>query len=279
RDDSGRVVRWYVVMTDIDERKESEARVQSSLKEIERLKDQTDLRARHLRLLTETIPHMLWSATPDGMVDYVNQRVVDYADRQYEDFLGTGWTTTVHPDHAERLWQVWAASIAAGESFQFEFLWRHAPTGTWRWCVCSASPAKDVDGRVSKWYGSVVDFHDRKQAEDTRLQAERQYRTVVDTATDAVITVDATSKIRLVNPAVTKIFGYEPAELIGRPFTVLIPERLASRHLAEMQGYLETGDRRPNWSAIGVIGLRKSGEEFPVEISFAEVVNDGERTF
>jgi PAS domain S-box-containing protein len=128
----------------------------------------------------------------------------------------------------------------------------------------------------------VLDLTEQKrtqQAEATRLQAERQYRTVVETATDAVITIDATSTIRLVNPAVTKIFGYEPAELIGKPLTVLMPERLASRHLMGVQQYVETGDRRLNWSAIDLIGLRKNGQEFPVEISFAEVINDGQRTF
>src|SRR5206468_3891412 len=99
---------------------------------------------------------------------------------------------------------------------------------------------------------------------------ERQYRTVVETATDVVITIDATSKIRLVNPAVTKVFGYEPAELIGRPLTVLMPERLANSHLAGVQHYVETGHRRLNWSSIELIGLRKNGQEFPVAVSFAE---------
>ena len=119
----------------------------------------------------------------------------------------------------------------------------------------------------------------RKPAEETRLQAERQYRAVVETATDAVITIDATSVIQLVNPAVTKIFGYEPAELIGKPLTVLMPERLANRHLTGLQHYVATGHRRLNWSAIELIGLRKNGDEFPVEVSFAEVVNDSQRTF
>jgi len=108
---------------------------------------------------------------------------------------------------------------------------------------------------------------------------ERQYRTVVENATDAVITIDAASRIRLVNPAVTRLFGYEPTELIGRPLTVLMPERLANRHVAKMQSHIETDDRRLNASAIESIGLRKNGEEFPVAISFAEVVNKGQRTF
>src|SRR5262249_11430824 len=96
---------------------------------------------------------------------------------------------------------------------------------------------------------------------------ERQYRTVVATATDAVITIDATSTIRFVNPAVTKVFGYEPAELIGTPLTVLMPERLANRHRAGLQHYVDTGRRRRNASSIESIGLRKNGEEFPVSIS------------
>jgi len=127
--------------------------------------------------------------------------------------------------------------------------------------------------------GVPPDDRDRKRADETRLQAERQYRAVVETATDAVVTIDASGVIQLVNPAVSKIFGYEPSELIGKPLTVLMPERLAHRHMTGMQQYVETGHRRLTWSAIELIGLRKNGEEFPVEISFAEVVNEGQRTF
>jgi PAS domain S-box-containing protein len=115
--------------------------------------------------------------------------------------------------------------------------------------------------------------------EDTQLQAERQYRTVVETATDAVITTDAASMIQFANPAVTKIFGYEPSELMGQPLTVLMPDRLANRHLPGLQHYVETGHRRLNWSAIELIGRRKDGQEFPIAVSFAEVVNDGQQTF
>jgi PAS domain S-box-containing protein len=279
REDDGRIARWYVLMTDIDERKESESRVQSSLKEVKRLKDENELHARELRLLTETTPHMLWSATPDGLVDYVNQRMLDYAQLTDKEFLGVGWGTAIHPDHVQRMREAWAASVASGKPFEFEFLGRHAPSRSWRWCVSSALSARDADGRITKWYGSVVDFHDRKQSEDTQLQAERQYRTVVETATDAVITIDAASMIQFANPAVMKIFGYQPSELIGQPLTVLMPERLANRHLAGLQHYVETNHRRVNWSAIELIGRRKDGQEFPIAVSFAEVVNDGQKTF
>ena len=238
-----------------------------------------DEHAPNLRLLTEAIPHMLWSATADGMVDYVNQRVLDYARLPYEECLGVGWGIAIHPDHAGAMAQAWRVSVASGEPFQFEFLGQHAPDETWRWCVSSALPGRDADGRVERWYGSIVDLHDRKQAEEARLQAERQYRTVIETATDAIVTIDETSTIVLVNPAVTKIFGYAPEELIGQPLTVLMPGRLASGHLSGMRRYLETGHRGVNWAGIELTGVRKSGEEFPVEISFAEVANEPARTF
>lgn len=58
-----------------------------------------------------------------------------------------------------------------------------------------------------------------------------------------------------------------------------MPERLANRHLTGLQRYVETGNRRLNWSGIELIGVRKNGEEFPVEISFAEVINGHGRMF
>src|SRR4051794_26464594 len=79
-----------------------------SLKEVERLKDENELHARQLRLLTETTPHMLWSATPDGLVDYVNQRMLDYAQLTNNEFLGVAWGTAIHPDHVQRMREAWA---------------------------------------------------------------------------------------------------------------------------------------------------------------------------
>ena len=128
-------------------------------------------------------------------------------------------------------------------------------------------------------YGSSVDLHDRTQAENTRLQAERQYRMVVEAATDAVITIDENSTIVLVNPAVTKIFGYSSAEILGRPLTVLMPHEAAARHVRAIREYVRTDHRHINWDAVEAMAVRKNGEPFPVEISFAEIVSGGQRTF
>ena len=90
---------------------------------------------------------------------------------------------------------------------------------------------------------------------------------------------DDTSTIVLVNPAVTRIFGYSAEELIGRPLTVLMPERFAAPHLAGMRRYVETGQRHVRWSGLELTAVRKTGEEFPVDISFAEVARGDRRMF
>ena len=100
----------------------------------------------------------------------------------------------------------------------------------------------------------------------------------METAPDAVISIDESGAILFANPA-TRIFGYDPAELIGKPLTVLMPEFLRKLHEKGFSRYLATGQRHINWQGTELIALRKNGQEFPVEISFGELSRDGHRVF
>jgi PAS domain S-box-containing protein len=102
---------------------------------------------------------------------------------------------------------------------------------------------------------------------------------VVETASDAVISLDETSTILLANPATTRVFGYTPEELIGKPLTMLMPEFLRKLHDAGFKRYVATGQRHINWQGTELTGLRKNGKEFPVEVSFGELIQDGHRVF
>src|SRR5271166_2814568 len=120
---------------------------------------------RSLRQLTETIPQMLWSANADGAIDYCNQRVLDYTGLSPEQVHGTGWMKSVHQDEIEKMEQSWRAAVSTGEPFQYEFRGRRASDHAYRWCISSALPLRDQEGRVIKWFGSVVDLHDWKEAQ------------------------------------------------------------------------------------------------------------------
>jgi PAS domain S-box-containing protein len=105
------------------------------------------------------------------------------------------------------------------------------------------------------------------------------HRVVVETASDAVVSIDHRGDILFANHATTRTFGYEPSELIGQPLTLLMPEYLRDLHKAGLERYQETNYRHINWRGTELIGLRKNGEEFPVEVSFGEITNNGQRVF
>ena len=112
------------------------------------------------------------------------------------------------------------------------------------------------------------------------MKAEQGYRVMIETANDAVVCMDESGAILLANPATIEVFGYEPAELIGKPLTVLMPEFLRKVHDDGFRRYLATGQRHLNWQGTELTGLHKNGQEFPVEISFGEEVTaDGHRIF
>jgi len=129
---------------------------------------------RNLRLFMETIPQMLWSAAPDGAIDYYNQRVLDYTGLSMDELRGAGWIKPIHPDERDAMTKVWTDAVAEGVPFKFEFRGRRGADGMYRWCVSSALPLRDREGRILKWYGSIVDLHDWKQAQESLRSREAE---------------------------------------------------------------------------------------------------------
>ena len=120
---------------------------------------------------------------------------------------------------------------------------------------------------------------DRKRAEDARRGSEEQYRLLVETASDAIVSIDDNGSILFANPAITAAFGYDPIELIGKPLTLLMPEYLRNLHEGGFRRYLATGERHINWQGTELTARRKNGDEFPVEISFGELKRDDRKIF
>jgi PAS domain S-box-containing protein len=136
---------------DISKRKHAEEKLRAS--------------ERTLRELTETIPQMLWSAEPDGAIDYCNQRTLDYTGLSAEQVRGAGLMKSVHRDDIETMSQSWTAAVSNGESFQQEFRCLRAEDHTYRWCISRAVPLRNQGGGIIKWFGTVVDLHDWKEAQ------------------------------------------------------------------------------------------------------------------
>ena len=123
------------------------------------------------------------------------------------------------------------------------------------------------------------DIPHNTREESALRYSEENYRLVVETAPDAVISIDERGAILFANPATARIFGHDPTELIGKPLTILMPEFLRKLHENGFSRYLATGQRHIDWQGTELTALRKNGLQFPVEISFGEVSRDGHKVF
>jgi len=144
---------------------------------------------RDLRLIIDTIPGMIWSARPDGVIDFVNQRWIDFGGGAWSGDAGAwDWLRSVHPDDVPEVREKWTAHLASGEPYELEMRVRRAD-GEYRWFMTRAVPLRDETGAIVRWYGTNVDIQDRKEAEKTIRQKEseqREARTAVAEALESV---------------------------------------------------------------------------------------------
>lgn len=119
----------------------------------------------------------------------------------------------------------------------------------------------------------------RNRAISSVEASEMHYRSVTETASDVVITIDSDSRILSINPAVKEVFGYDPAELIGEQMPILMPERYREAHRHGLARFLMTQVRHIPWTGVQLPGRRKDGEEIPLEISFGSYTSEGQKRF
>lgn len=120
------------------------------------------------RFLAESQPDQIWTATPSGELDYVNQRVLDYFDLGFTDIVRDGWTTVVHPDDLPRTLERWRHALATGTPYQNEVRLLRASDGLYRWHLSRALPMSDRAGTIVKWFGSHTDIDDQKRVEQSQ---------------------------------------------------------------------------------------------------------------
>src|SRR6266849_1941281 len=124
-----------------------------------------------LRLVIDTIPAHAWSARPDGSVDFINQRFLEFTGRSKEDMLGWGWGSLVHPDDLTGYVGEWQAAVATGEPMEGEVRVRRVD-GEYRWLLIRNVPLRDELGNIVNWYGTAIDIEERHRAEDALRRSE-----------------------------------------------------------------------------------------------------------
>jgi PAS domain S-box-containing protein len=125
----------------------------------------------------------------------------------------------------------------------------------------------------------IGDFIDRRRTQQALRESEQRFRLMTETAQDAIFTIDEQSTITFCNPAVERLFGYAPDELLGKPLEIIIPERLRASHRRGINRFLRTRERTIPWTGIELPALHKDGHEFPCDISFGEYTSGEETIF
>ncbi len=221
------------------------------------------------RVVANTAPVMIWMSGTDKLCTFFNKGWIDFTGRAMEQELGNGWAEGVHREDLDRCLEVYINSFDARQEFAMEYRLRRFD-GEYCWILDSGVPRFESNGTFLGYIGSCIDITERKRAEEVLRQSEERYRTLAETATDVIVTMDQNSTILFVNSAVARVFGYSSSELVGRKITALMPEPLRQRHEEGMRRYLETGVKLLSWDAVSFSGLHKSGREISLEISFAE---------
>lgn len=122
--------------------------------------------------LAEVVPQLIWTANPDGNIDYFNGRWTDYTGLRDEAY-GRGWAVAVHPEDTSRVLQIWEHSILVGQPYEVEYRLR-GRDGAYQWFLRRAVPLKDRQGHVLKWFGTSTNIERQKQAEEVLREADRQ---------------------------------------------------------------------------------------------------------
>jgi PAS domain S-box-containing protein len=185
--------------------------------------------------------------------------------------------TRVHPEDVSLLEIMVKEARGGGNDFERQYRLM-MPDGSIKYLHAIAHATRDQDGEL-EYIAAIRDITQHKQQEQALRQSEERYRTLAETATDVILTIDQTSTILFVNRAVEKAFGHTPAEIIGQKITLLMPERMRHRHEEALRRYLATGEKRISWNAASLPGLHKDGREISLDVSFAEMGTGDERFF
>jgi len=170
RDESGQILHWYGVGTDIDDLKQTEAVLEQ--------------REYQLRELIDTIPAMLWCNDPQGRLTYVNRKTSEFLGLDVSQLADVGYQKTFHPDDLDSLVQAWTHSIETGEPHCHVARLRRKD-GVYRWYQHTAEAMRDADGNIVQWYGLSLDIDEPKRAEDRLRQTQAELTRATQIATVA----------------------------------------------------------------------------------------------
>ena len=256
--------RWFSTLQDVTEHK----RIDEELRESQQL----------LRAIIDNSATAIYVKAIDGRYLLVNRRYLEVFHLRDEQVVGSTDHDLFSKDLADAFRAMDQRVAAAGGPLIEE---EQAPHDDGLHTYVSMKcPLRDASGRVSAVFGISTDITDRKKMEDALRASEERTRLIVDTALDAVVTMDRTGRITGWSPQAETTFGWSHAEAMGRMLAdTIVPPRDRDAHRRGLERYLATGEAAVLNRRIEVTALHQDGHEFPVDLSITALHGGAEPSF
>jgi PAS domain S-box-containing protein len=217
--------------------------------------------------LADAMPQIVWTAQPDGRLDYYNQRWFDYTGTTLDETEGRGWEMLLHPDDFGKFNDNWTESLRTGDTFETEYRFKRAADGVYRWHLARAVPVYEGDGKILKWVGTCTDIEEKKK----EAEAFAARAAIVEAADDAIIGEDLEGVIVTWNGGARRLYGYSAKEAIGRSAAMLIPPEMPDE-LSHILKTIRGGETMEHHETVRV---RKDGKRLDVSFTLSPI-KDGQ---
>ena len=229
--------------------------------------------------IVESANDAIIGKTSDGIVVSWNQGAERLYGYRAEEMIGRSLSVLLPPDRPDELASI-LESVKKGQRLEHYETVRMTKDGQQISVSLNVSPILDNEGQVVGASAIGHDITERKQVEEALSESQSRLASIIDSAMDAIITIDEQQRITLFNPAAEHIFGYSAAEVIGAPLERLLPERFRSIHQRHVRFFGATEITRRTMGTLGVLhGLRADGEEFPLEASISQLESAGQKFY
>jgi PAS domain S-box-containing protein len=198
-------------------------------------------REQRYRFLAESIPQMVWTATPAGDLDYLSGQGTAYFGVPQGTLPGPLWLEWIHPDDRELNIKTWTQSVESGQPYETTFRLRRAADSSWRWHLARALPLTGPAGAVTQWFGTCTDIEDQKQADAKLHQQWQAFDTALSNTPDFTYTFDLSGRFTYINRALLSLLQKSLEEACGKNFFDLeYPPSLAARLQLQIQQVIDT---------------------------------------
>jgi PAS domain S-box-containing protein len=234
---------------------------------------------RDLAAIIEQSDDAIISKTLTGIVMSWNKGAEHLFGYRAQEMIGQPITRIIPEDRLEEESEI-LARLGRGERVDHYETVRRRSDGRLIDVSLSVSPVRDAEGRPIGASKIARDITERKRAEQSLKESRARFEGIIESAMDAIITIDEAQRVILFNTAAERMFGYSAADALGQSLDRFIPARFRAAHRAHVRVFEDTGVTSRAMGKLGdLLALRADGKEFPIEASISQTEVDGAKLF